>query len=141
MIHCTRSSRSRATSESRGGGVLGCVIALPALILAPRRGGTGSALIVVLSIAALWAYQWYLLSTTGQTLGKRWSGIRIVKVDGSPLTFVSAVLVRSWAVLPEKNHPSRNPSPPRRDCTGANGRCAATVAEPEPRGRASNEQR
>jgi uncharacterized RDD family membrane protein YckC len=53
-------------------------------------------MLVIAPFAALWIYQWYLVSTTGQTLGKRWAGIRIVKVDGSPVTFVSAVLMRSW---------------------------------------------
>lgn len=42
------------------------------------------------------AYQWYLVSTTGQSLGKRWTKIKIVKKDGSPVDFVSAVLLRSW---------------------------------------------
>lgn len=44
-------------------------------------------------------YQWYLLATTGQTLGKRWLGIKIVKMDGSPVDFVSAVVARNWAVF------------------------------------------
>jgi uncharacterized RDD family membrane protein YckC len=42
------------------------------------------------------AYQWYLMSTTGQSLGKRWTKIKIVKKDGRPVNFVSAVLLRSW---------------------------------------------
>lgn len=53
--------------------------------------------LAVLGWIGLAAYQWYLLSTTGQTLGKKWLAIRVVKVDGSPVDFVSAVLLRSWA--------------------------------------------
>ncbi len=41
-------------------------------------------------------YQIYLLATRGQTLGKRWMKIRIVKLDGSNPGFVSAVLLRAF---------------------------------------------
>lgn len=51
----------------------------------------------LLVFVGFWGFQWFLVSTTGQTLGKRWAGIRIVKVDGSPVNFVSGVLVRAWA--------------------------------------------
>lgn len=79
-------------------GVLSIGIALPVLLIASatKASGSGLSVIVILTIAALWAYQWYLVCTTGQTLGKRWAGVRIVKVDGSPLSFVSAVVLRSW---------------------------------------------
>lgn len=43
-------------------------------------------------------YQWSLVSKTGQTLGKKWTGIRIVKVDGSPVTFGSGVAMREWLI-------------------------------------------
>lgn len=78
--------------------VLGFVVVLPAFLFlsATDSQGPGAALLVIVTIAALWTYQWYLVSTTGQTLGKRWAGIRIVKVDGSPVTFGSAVLLRAW---------------------------------------------
>jgi uncharacterized RDD family membrane protein YckC len=39
-------------------------------------------------------FQTYLLSTRGQTLGKRWMGIKIVKLDGTAPGFVHAVLLR-----------------------------------------------
>lgn len=41
-------------------------------------------------------YQWYLIATRGQTLGKKWTGIKIVKSDGSPVDFTSGVLRRNW---------------------------------------------
>ena len=43
-------------------------------------------------------YQWYLISTTGQTLAKKWMGIKIVKMDGSPVDFVSGVVLREMIV-------------------------------------------
>jgi uncharacterized RDD family membrane protein YckC len=42
--------------------------------------------------------QWYLVVKTGQSLGKRWLGIKIVKLDGSPVDFVSGVVLRSWVL-------------------------------------------
>lgn len=49
-------------------------------------------------IFALAIYQWYLISTTGQSLAKKWMGIRIVMEDGSPVDFVHGVLLRSWVI-------------------------------------------
>lgn len=52
--------------------------------------------VLALSIFALAIYQWVLISTTGQTLAKKWLKMKIVKVDGSPVDFVSGVVLRSW---------------------------------------------
>jgi uncharacterized RDD family membrane protein YckC len=52
--------------------------------------------LLVVFILPLVIYQWYLISTTGQTLGKKWLRIRIVKLDGTPVNFVSGVLLRNW---------------------------------------------
>lgn len=43
-------------------------------------------------------YQWYLVATTGQSLAKRWLGLQIVRIDGSPLGFVHGVVLRSWVM-------------------------------------------
>jgi uncharacterized RDD family membrane protein YckC len=56
---------------------------------------------VVLAVASvvlgcLVLYQWYLLSTQGQTIGKRFMGIRIVDLEGKPAGFFSALLLRSF---------------------------------------------
>jgi uncharacterized RDD family membrane protein YckC len=51
--------------------------------------------VTVLAFVALYVFQAYRVSTTGQTLGKKWLGIRIVKLDGTPVDFVSGVLMRS----------------------------------------------
>ena len=71
---------------------------IPALLVAYVGQGTLPPTLAVLSLAIvpLVIYQWYLISTTGQTLGKKWLRIRIVKLDGSPVNFVSGVLVRNW---------------------------------------------
>jgi uncharacterized RDD family membrane protein YckC len=49
----------------------------------------------IVGFAALFLFQMYRLATAGQTLGKRWLDVRVVKQDDSPVTFSSAVLLRS----------------------------------------------
>lgn len=46
-------------------------------------------------VLAVWLLQIYLVSTTGQTLGKRWLGIRIVCTDGRNPGFVRGYLLRT----------------------------------------------
>lgn len=55
--------------------------------------GMGLAGLLVIVVVVL---QLYLLATRGQTLGKRWMKIRIVKLDGSNPGFVGAVLLRAF---------------------------------------------
>jgi uncharacterized RDD family membrane protein YckC len=47
-------------------------------------------------LVALAIYQWYLISTRGQSLAKGWLHIRIVKMNGAPCGFLSGVLLRAW---------------------------------------------
>jgi uncharacterized RDD family membrane protein YckC len=49
-----------------------------------------------LGLLALGIFQIYRVSTTGQTLGKKWVGVRIVKLDGSPVNFTTAFLLRMF---------------------------------------------
>jgi uncharacterized RDD family membrane protein YckC len=49
-----------------------------------------------LSGILLYLYQSYLIARSGQSLGKRWSQVRIVRQDGSPAGFVHGVLLRAW---------------------------------------------
>jgi uncharacterized RDD family membrane protein YckC len=58
----------------------------------------GVGIITAVAWLGLVIYQAYLVSTTGQTLGKRWTKIKIVKMDGSPVNFVSGVLLRAWLI-------------------------------------------
>lgn len=77
---------------------------LPGFLLssgAERDSGAAAFGGLVLSGGALIAlaiaiYQWVLLSRVGQTLGKRWMGVRVVRVDGQPIGFASAVALRAW---------------------------------------------
>lgn len=54
--------------------------------------------IALLWVVGLTAYQWYLISTSGQSLGKRWKNIKIIKQDGGEVDFVSGVLLRIWVI-------------------------------------------
>jgi uncharacterized RDD family membrane protein YckC len=79
--------------------IAGVAIALTSKGANGQPPGAGFAIAVGLaSLAglALFIYQIVLLSTKGQTLGKRWMKIRIVKLDGSMPGFVHAVLLRMW---------------------------------------------
>lgn len=55
----------------------------------------GAFLAIIVPLIALAVVQCVLLSTRGQTLGKRWLNIRIVRVSGAPVGFVHAVLLRA----------------------------------------------
>jgi uncharacterized RDD family membrane protein YckC len=59
----------------------------------------GNFLVLLLPAVPVYAYQWWLVSKTGQTLGKKWLGIRVVRYDQGPVNFISAVLLREWTVM------------------------------------------
>src|SRR5439155_23600249 len=50
-------------------------------------------------LAPLALYQWALIARTGQSLGKRWTRIKIFKKDGSDVDFVSGVVMRNWILF------------------------------------------
>ncbi len=72
-------------------------IAVP---LSLRRSASPSgALVIAAAIGiAITAYQWYLVATVGQTIGKRMLGLRIVRLDGGPIGFVNGVVLRTWVL-------------------------------------------
>ena len=39
---------------------------------------------------------WYLIATSGQTIGKKICGTRIIRMDGSQVDFVRGVIMRAW---------------------------------------------
>ena len=56
----------------------------------------GIAIFGCLGALAIAIYQWVLISRTGQSLGKKWTGIRIEHVGGERMSFVIGVLLRNW---------------------------------------------
>ncbi len=76
-------------------GLLVLLAALPAGIVWGAMKQEGGLLLILVGFA-LYVYQWYLVSTTGQTIAKKWMNIKVVKMDGSPCGFVHGVLLREW---------------------------------------------
>jgi uncharacterized RDD family membrane protein YckC len=104
-------------------GLLSLVVIIPALIAGMRGGvfhGGGPTVLfraftsgptgVVSGLAwlGLVLFQAYLVTTTGQSIAKRWFKIKIVKLDGSPVSFVSGVLLRSWLIMVLQQIPGFN---------------------------------
>src|SRR4051812_21900720 len=89
-----------ATRSARFGAAwLDGIVYLPAIILALVVGlalnldlekdiGMFS-LIGLVAALPVAIYNWTLIARTGQSLGKRWTRLKVVKVDGSPVDFVS----------------------------------------------------
>lgn len=59
-------------------------------------GGDVDGLAFLGPLALVGAVQAYLVTTTGQTIGKRMVGSRIVLMDGKAVGFFRGVFVRSW---------------------------------------------
>ncbi len=93
-------SRGSRLSAAIIDGLAAFVAFLPgmgALMSANSESGAGAGLIVMaLALLGLGGYQLYLLTTQGQTIGKKMMSIRIVRYDDGDLPgFVKAVLMRS----------------------------------------------
>ena len=56
-------------------------------------GAAGIGFLGALGVAI---YQWILIARTGQSLGKKWTGIRIERIDGVRITFGAGVVLRNW---------------------------------------------
>jgi uncharacterized RDD family membrane protein YckC len=74
---------------------------VPLIAILATKGEDGEPSGIGMAVAGLWLlglviYQLILLSTRGQTLGKKWLGIKIVKLDGGPVTFGIAVIMRAF---------------------------------------------
>jgi uncharacterized RDD family membrane protein YckC len=95
-----------------GGAFLDGLIAVPFIIIgvvvAGKMGGgmatlakpsPFNTLIFFLCGLPLNLFQWYLVVTKGQTLGKRIVKTKILKIDGSNVDFVSGVVLRYWVVM------------------------------------------
>jgi uncharacterized RDD family membrane protein YckC len=70
-------------------------------------GASGAGMFSGMAWIGLLLLQAYLVTIRGQSLAKGWLGIKIVKIDGSPVKFVSGVLLRHWLVLALQYVPGR----------------------------------
>lgn len=83
-------------------------LVVPLVIVLDNAGRAGSVSPALAGIAAVawlgglllyFGVQWVLIAQSGQNLGKRWVGIKIVKMDGSDVGFVDGVVLREWIPL------------------------------------------
>ena len=83
--------------------VFGLISALvPGFILSFLSGGSFDPepflLGAVVGIICFVIYQWYLLTTTAQTIGKKYLKIKIVNKDGEQAGFFVNVVLREWVM-------------------------------------------
>jgi uncharacterized RDD family membrane protein YckC len=52
----------------------------------------------MLGLLAILVVQWALTTTSGQTIGKRWTGLRVVTDKGEPIGFLRGVCLRVWVM-------------------------------------------
>jgi uncharacterized RDD family membrane protein YckC len=85
-----------------GASIVDGMLFLAAIVVVAVVGAAGGEELAiaggVLGYLAMAAFQWYLIATTGQSLAKKWLGIRIVKLDGSLPGFVNGVVLRVWVL-------------------------------------------
>jgi uncharacterized RDD family membrane protein YckC len=75
------------------------LVMIPGAIVGAVLGGEDLAdVLAVGSLALFWGLQWLMVASSGQTVGKRWCGIRIVGQRGARVGFVRGVLLRSWVM-------------------------------------------
>jgi uncharacterized RDD family membrane protein YckC len=79
--------------------LLATVVIVGVVAAVAKNGSDAFVSTCALLVALTWlALQWLLLWRTGQSLGKRWTKIRIVCEDGSRARFARIIVVRSWIV-------------------------------------------
>lgn len=69
------------------------------LFLTGDVGGELAAVFTFLAYALPFnALQWWLVVTSGQSIGKKLANTRVVRDDGSPVGFASGVILREWVI-------------------------------------------
>lgn len=92
-------SRGNRFAGSVVDGLVYAVGIIPGMIMASTVNDEALVgLAVLVPIFFIACFQWYLISTTGQSIAKRWLGMKIIKTSGEDVDFVSGVLLRSWVV-------------------------------------------
>jgi uncharacterized RDD family membrane protein YckC len=69
----------------------GLIAAAALLLFVPDFGGVGYAVFVVVLFLVFFAYDiLFEVLASGRTLGKRWTGLRVVRVGGAPVGFLTS---------------------------------------------------
>lgn len=83
------------------GGIPAGGLMVGGVLMFDRSGGPQPLGVLLIGVGFLYLlaysiYNWYLIATRGQNLTKGWFGIKIVRIDGTPVDFVSGVILRNW---------------------------------------------
>jgi uncharacterized RDD family membrane protein YckC len=82
----------------------GLIGAAALLLLVPDLGGFGYAVFVVVTFLVFFVYDiLFEVLASGRTLGKRWTGLRVVRVGGAPVGFLTSAarnVMRLVDILP-----------------------------------------
>jgi len=77
--------------------LLAVALCVGAMLAAMIDGRKDKAIVWIYGLGLVFlAAQWTLLSYSGQSIGKRWFGLRIVRCDSSRAGFFRVVVLRSW---------------------------------------------
>ena len=93
--------------------LLNLAAAIPGTVVAVQKGVVGQGnvahyraiastlpgIVSILASLTVIGFQAYLVATTGQSIAKKLFRIKIVKVSGAAVGFVSGVLLRHWLLL------------------------------------------
>lgn len=82
-------------------GLVYTAAALPGLVMmagADRQDPWPAIVVFSVLLCIAVGYQWYLITTVGQSIGKRALRIRIVRLDGTLPGFVNGVILRAWII-------------------------------------------
>lgn len=90
-------SRGRRLFGSILDGAVYAVGVVPAMFfIGPGDSPEAAIVAFVALVLVLVGIQAVLIATTGQSIAKKLLGMRIIRMDGSPVGFLRGVLVRSW---------------------------------------------
>jgi uncharacterized RDD family membrane protein YckC len=78
------------------------IISLPQIFSSPLKTvlGTGSTTVLFITIGLLWLYSTLLEGFNGQSIGKRITGLKVVRTDGKKMSYDHAAVRNFGKVLP-----------------------------------------
>jgi uncharacterized RDD family membrane protein YckC len=76
-------------------GLLGLALAPGSVVVLCWDTRVGTVLLL-LGLLAIAVFQWAIIATSGQTLGKRWTGLRVITEKGDRVGFFRGVFLRVW---------------------------------------------
>ncbi len=78
-------------------GLLTALVAIPGLLMMfPANNEEAGTIFMVVGLFGLAIYQWSMIASSGQTIGKRWAGTRIVGLNDELPGFGAGVVLRLW---------------------------------------------